>query len=81
VPCFDLFVEQPKEYIQQVIDKNTKVLAVEASSGDVWWRYADDVLCMKSFGSSAPSEKLFEKFGFSAENVVKRVKGLLAHGV
>ncbi|MDR1614592.1 MAG: transketolase [Campylobacteraceae bacterium] len=83
VPCFDLFTEQSKEYIQTVIDKNTKVLAVEASSGDVWWRYADDIICMKSFGSSAPSEKLFEKFGFSVENVVKRAKELLAsaHGV
>jgi transketolase len=77
VPCFDLFVEQSKEYIQKVIDKDTKVLAVEASSGDIWWRYADDVVCMNSFGASAPSEKLFEKFGFSVENVVKRAKELL----
>jgi transketolase len=77
VPCFDLFVEQPKEYIQKVIDKDTKVLAVEASSGDVWWRYADDVVCMSSFGASAPSEKLFEKFGFSVENVTKKAKRLL----
>jgi transketolase len=77
VPCYDLFLEQEREYIQTVIDKNTKVLAVEASSGDVWWRYADDVICMKSFGASAPSEKLFEKFGFSVENVVERAKRLL----
>ncbi|MDR0761925.1 MAG: transketolase [Campylobacteraceae bacterium] len=77
VPCFDLFLEQESAYIQTVIDKNTKVLAVEASSGDVWWRYADDVICMKSFGASAPSEKLFEKFGFSVENVVAKAKRLL----
>ncbi|MDR1008337.1 MAG: transketolase [Campylobacteraceae bacterium] len=83
VPCFDLFIEQSKEYIEKVIDKNTKVLAVEASSGDVWWRYADNVVCMNSFGASAPSEKLFEKFGFSVENVVKEAKELLgcAYGV
>jgi transketolase len=78
MPCFDLFLEQENTYIQSVIDKNTKILAVEASSGDVWWRYADDVIRMKSFGASAPSEKLFEKFGFSVENVVKRAKELLA---
>jgi transketolase len=77
VPCFDLFIEQSEEYIQQVIDKNTKILAVEASSGDIWWRYADDIVCMSSFGASAPSEKLFDKFGFSVENVVKRAKKLL----
>jgi transketolase len=38
---------------------------------------------MSSFGASAPSEKLFEKFGFSVENVVKKAKELLgrAYGV
>ncbi|MDR3345666.1 MAG: transketolase, partial [Campylobacteraceae bacterium] len=59
VPCFDLFAEQDDEYIGGVIDKNTKVLAVEASSGDVWYRFADEVLSMQGFGASAPSEKLF----------------------
>ncbi|MDR1976241.1 MAG: transketolase [Campylobacteraceae bacterium] len=77
VPCFDLFVKQSKEYIKSVIDPKTKVLAVEASSGDVWYRFADDVLSMNSFGASAPSEKLFEKFGFTVENVIKRAKALL----
>ncbi|MDR3346924.1 MAG: hypothetical protein LBS73_07090, partial [Campylobacteraceae bacterium] len=57
--------------------KNTKVLAVEASSGDVWYRFADEVLSMQGFGASAPSEKLFEKFGFSVENVVARAQKLL----
>ncbi len=31
VPCFDLFDEQPEEYKEQIIDRDTKVLAVEAS--------------------------------------------------
>jgi transketolase len=79
MPCFDLFLEQESAYINSVIDKNTKVLAVEASSGDVWWRFADDVVCMQSFGASAPSEKLFEKFGFSVESVLARAKKLLGN--
>ncbi|MFV0481956.1 MAG: transketolase, partial [Campylobacteraceae bacterium] len=29
VPCFDMFVKQDKEYINKVVNKNTKVLAVE----------------------------------------------------
>jgi transketolase len=77
VPCLDLFLEQDNAYIQAVIDKNTKVLAVEASSGDAWYRFADDVICMRSFGASAPSGKLFDKFGFSVENVTNRAKRLL----
>ncbi len=77
VPCFDLFVEQDKDYIQKVIDPSTKVLAVEASSGDVWYRFADDVIKIESFGASGKAEMLFEKFGFTVENVLKRACELL----
>ncbi|MFV0481689.1 MAG: transketolase-like TK C-terminal-containing protein, partial [Campylobacteraceae bacterium] len=50
---------------------------VEASSGDVWYKFADDVICMNGFGASAPAELLFEKFGFTLENVLKRACELL----
>ena len=72
VPCLDLFNEQSSEYKKAVIDPNTKVLAVEASSAVEYFRYADDVLCMESFGASAPAELLFEKFGFTIPNIMKR---------
>jgi len=77
VPCFDLFVKQSKEYIDSVIDSSSKVLAVEAGSGVEWYRFADDVICMDRFGASAPAEKLFKKFGFTEESVVKRACELL----
>ena len=77
VPCFDLFVEQSKEYIKSVIKAETKVLAVEAGAGVEWYRFADDVVGMSRFGASGPANKLFEKFGFTSENVVKRACKLL----
>jgi transketolase len=72
VPCFDLFVEQSKEYIDAVIDPQTKVLAVEAAAGNEWYRFADEVIGMESFGASAPANLLFEKFGFTKENVATK---------
>jgi len=72
MPCFDLFEEQSQEYRDNVIDKNTKVLAIEASRGVEYYKYANDVIGMDSFGASAPADKLFEKFGFTIENVMKR---------
>ena len=33
---------------------------------------------MKGFGASAPAAKLFEKFGFTKENVVKTMLGVIA---
>lgn len=72
VPCFDLLVEQDKEYIKSIIDPNTKVLAVEAGAGVEWYRFADDVICMNRFGASSPADKLFKKFGFTEENITKK---------
>ncbi|MCF6173393.1 MAG: transketolase, partial [Campylobacteraceae bacterium] len=77
VPCFDLFVEQKRSYINSVIDPNTKVLAVEASSGVEWYRFADDVLCMNSFGASAPAGQLFKKFGFTIKGIKQRAMALM----
>ena len=77
VPCFDLLVKQDKSYIDSIIDPNTKVLAVEAGSGVEWYRFADDVVCMQRFGASSPADKLFEKFGFTGDNIAKKACELL----
>jgi transketolase len=77
VPCLDLFNEQDSEYKSQVIDGNTKVLAVEASRATEYYQYADEVLGMESFGASAPADKLFIKFGFTIENLMKRACKLM----
>lgn len=77
VPCLDLFNEQDAEYKATVVDPNTKVLAVEAGTATEFYRYADDVLGMESFGASAPAELLFEKFGFTQEGIMKRACKLM----
>lgn len=77
VPCFDLFVEQDKAYIDAVIDPTTKVVAIEASAGVEWYRFADEVIGMKRFGASGPAELLFEKFGLTADTVTAKVCAFL----
>jgi len=74
IPCFDLFIEQDQEYINSIIIKGTKGVAIEAARGLEWYRFADTVVSMDSFGASAPANKLFEKFGFSVENIIENVK-------
>jgi len=76
VPCLDLFNEQDAAYKAAVIDSNTKVLAVEAATATEYYRYADDVLGMESFGASAPAGLLFEKFGFTVQNITQRACAL-----
>ncbi|OCS13304.1 transketolase, partial [Campylobacter fetus] len=75
-PCFDLLLEQDKDYVNTIFNPSTKVLAVEAASALEWYKYADDVLGMRTFGASAPANELFKYFGFTAANVASRAKNL-----
>jgi len=74
VPCFDLFIEQDATYIDSVIIPGTKTVAIEAARGLEWYRFADTVVGMESFGASAPAGQLFNKFGFSVENILEKIK-------
>ena len=82
MPCMDLFEQQSKEYKETVLPSNvTKRVAVEAAADFGWGRYVGldgAYVTMQSFGASAPAAKLFEKFGFTKDNVVKTVKELLS---
>ncbi|WQZ39069.1 transketolase [Helicobacter pylori] len=74
-PCFDLLVEQDESYLKELF--KGKVLVIEASRAIEWYRFADKIIGMDSFGSSAKGDKLFEKFGFSVENITTQAKRLL----
>ncbi|MDH5464212.1 MAG: transketolase [Thiovulaceae bacterium] len=71
VPCFDLLVEQDKAYIEEIIKPETTVIAIEAARGLEWYKFADEVIGMESFGASAPANKLFDHFGFTPEAITK----------
>jgi transketolase len=73
VPCFDLFIEQDKAYIDSIIKPTSKKVAIEAARGLEWYRLADEVIGMDTFGASAPAGQLFEKFGFTAEQVAAKI--------
>ncbi|HIC43800.1 MAG TPA: transketolase [Sulfurimonas sp.] len=72
VPCFDLLIEQDKAYLDSII-KTDKVVAIEAARGLEWYRFADEVICMDSFGASAPAGQLFDKFGFNADSIASKL--------
>jgi len=74
VPCYDLFIEQDKAYIDAIIKEGTKTVAIEAARGLEWYKLADEVIGMDSFGASAPAGKLFEKFGFSVDSILEKIK-------
>lgn len=77
-PSWDLFEGQDEAYRESVLPKNiTTRLAVEAASTLGWDRYATSILGIDHYGASAPAKVIFEKFGFTVENVFARAKELL----
>ncbi|MDM5333221.1 transketolase [Ureibacillus composti] len=80
MPSVDLFEQQSAEYKESVLPKAvTKRLAIEMGSSFGWHKYVGfegDVLAIDKFGASAPGEIVMEKYGFTVENVVAKVKAL-----
>ena len=74
VPSYDIFVKQSKEYQESIINPKHTTIAIEASRGLEWYRFAKVVIGMDSFGASGKANELFEKFGFTVENVVEVVE-------
>lgn len=81
MPSWDIFEAQSDEYKESVLpSKVTKRLAVEMASPFGWERYTGlegDILGINTFGASAPGNVLIEKYGFTVDEVVRRVKMLL----
>jgi transketolase len=77
VPCFDLLCEQDKNYIDTIINPKTTVIAIEAATAIEYYKFADFVIGMDSFGASAPANKLFDKYGFTIDKLKIKIKNLL----
>ncbi len=77
MPCTDVFEVQSKAYQESVLPAScTNRVAVEAGSTMGWYKYVGlqgKVIGLDRFGASAPYKTLYEKFGITAENVVKAV--------
>jgi len=80
MPCTAVFDAQLRQYRDAVLPPGVPCVAIEAGVRDGWWRYVGArgaVIGMDTFGASAPAKQLFEHFGFTTDNVVRTVDGLL----
>ncbi len=85
LPSWELFDRQPAAYREAVLPSAVRVrVAVEAGIKLGWEHYVGldgTVIGMDGFGASAPAKVLVEKFGMTADNVMKAAKALLHAGV
>jgi transketolase len=80
MPSTSVFDRQDQAYKDSVLLKGVKRVAIEAGVTDGWHKYVGlegAVVGMNRFGESAPAGELFKLFGFTVENVVNTVKGVL----
>jgi transketolase len=80
MPCTDAFDAQDQAYKDSVLTPGVKRVAIEAGVGDSWYKYVGldgGLVCMTTFGESAPAGELFKEFGFTVDNVVATAKKVL----
>ncbi len=80
IPCVELFEEQSKEYKQSVINKSKPVFCFEASTDNIWYKYAtseETILKLNNFGISAKPKDVVKAMGMTAENLVNKIENYL----
>lgn len=82
MPSIEVFEAQNKKYKESVLPSKVKArVCVEAGSPYSWYKYAGDygeIVAMDKFGLSGKYSELFERFGFTAENVAQAAKKSMA---
>lgn len=82
MPCREWFNEQSDEYRESVIPAAVKArVIVEAGIAQSWYDLAGDagrIVSIEDYGASADADLLFEKFGFTADNVAAHARESLA---
>jgi transketolase len=81
MPCWELFLEQPQAYRDEVIPTDVPArLSVEAGISHGWERWIGDAgtsVAIDRFGASAPGDEVLRNLGFTPENVAARAAALL----
>jgi transketolase len=79
MPSTSVFDRQSVAYKASVLPAGLPRIAVEAGVTDGWWKYGcAAVVGIDRYGESAPADKLFEHFHFSAGNVADTVRKILS---
>ena len=77
-PCWEIFEQQSNEYKNQIFPPEISArLSIEMGVAMGWKKYVGNIgesLSIEIFGASAPDSVLYEKYGFTVENVISLAK-------
>ena len=72
---FDLLSKEEQAKILTL--PRNKRIALEMASGATWYKYADHVISLDEFGRSAPANEVLKFFGFTPEEITKKVEAII----
>ncbi|WP_371174167.1 transketolase [Buchananella felis] len=82
MPCVEWFDAQDADYREQVLPASVRArVTVEAGIAQSWYRFLGDAgvpVSLEHFGASASAERLFEEYGFTAQNVAAAARQSIA---
>ena len=80
MPSMELFDGQSSEYKEKILPSNiTKRISLEALSSFGWHKYIGMkgmAISIDTFGASGKGSEVFERFGFTAENIKRKIEEL-----
>ena len=80
VPCQELLEKQSADYKQKILNETKFKISIEAGSTISWKKFVGEnglTFGIDDFGKSAPYKDIFEHFGLTNENIVKKVKEII----
>ncbi len=78
MPSTNRFDKLEKERQNEILSlPRNKRIALEMGNGDTWYKYADNVISIDQFGRSAPAKEVLAYFGFTKENIAKKVEDII----
>ncbi len=80
MPCWELFAAQDAAYRADILPADALKVSIEAGVTLGWERWTGNDglnIGIDTFGASAPAEKLFQHFGFTADSIVPKITAKL----
>jgi transketolase len=77
MPCQELFNQQSVSYKNEIINKDTPTITIEASSVSSWEKYSKNNMGIETFGESAPFKEIYQHFNLTSAKIVELTKKII----
>ena len=80
IPNIKKFINQPSNYINEVLPLEIKKVVISTNSEVLWYSIVYNnkyIIALDEFGASAPAEDVYKKYGFDKESLINKIESLI----